>query len=111
MGVRWIDGHLAAKSLFDALRACGIDPEAQMYVNLFDERYPSLHVCQGTLRRLQRLAQRHQLVALGAPVHLALARDAIPHLALVHPAPRGRIRERERYQARVRAVLADSAQR
>jgi hypothetical protein len=102
---------LAAKTLFDALRASGIDPEAQLYVNLFDERYLALHVCQGTLRRLQRLAQTHPLVALGTPVHLALARAAIPHLALVHPAARGRIRGSARYQAHVRAVLADAAQR
>ena len=33
MGVRWEDGHLAAKTLFDALRASGIDPVAQAYIN------------------------------------------------------------------------------
>jgi hypothetical protein len=32
MGVRWNDGHLATKSLFDALRASGIDPEGQIYI-------------------------------------------------------------------------------
>jgi hypothetical protein len=32
MGVHWKSGPLAAKTLFDALRACGIDPEAQSYI-------------------------------------------------------------------------------
>ena len=30
IGVRWEHGHLAAKTLFDALRACGINSEAQL---------------------------------------------------------------------------------
>jgi hypothetical protein len=45
------------------------------------------------------------LVALGRRVEAALARDGLPHRFLIHPAARGAIRRRDRYQAHVAAVL------
>jgi hypothetical protein len=57
-------------------------------------------------------AQRHAVAALGVPlvalgrrVEAALARDGLPHRFLIHPAARGAIRRRDRYQAHVAAVL------
>ena len=104
MGVRWESGHLAAKTLFDALRACGIDPQAQTYTNLYDERCVRLRPCQGVLRRLQRQCLGRRIVALGIRVRAELSRQGIPHLAVVHPAARGTIRRRALYQAHVRSV-------
>jgi len=40
MRVTWQDGRLAAKPLHTALRACGISPEAQRYLNLFRTHGP-----------------------------------------------------------------------
>jgi hypothetical protein len=104
MGVRWESGHLAAKTLFDALRACGLDPEAQVYINLYDERCVRLRPCQGVLQRLQRQCLNRRIVALGARVHIVLSYHQIAHLSLVHPAARGTIRRRAFYQAHVRSV-------
>jgi hypothetical protein len=74
-------------------------------VDLYDERCARLRVCQGVLRRLQRVSPDRRIVALGLRVHLVLHRHGIPHLALVHPAARGAIRRRALYQSHVRAVL------
>jgi hypothetical protein len=45
-------------------------------------------------------------VALGRRVSSELARRDVDHVALVHPAARGRIRKRERYIAHVQERLS-----
>ena len=107
MGVRWEHGHLAAKPLFDALRACGIDPGGTGLTSLYDERCVRLRPCQGVLRQLARLGSECTIVAIGLRVRAELCRRGIPHLAVVHPAARGTIRRRAVYQAHVRAVLME----
>ena len=106
MRVTWQDGRLAAKPLHTALRACGLSPGAQLYLNLFRTHGP-LTVKQTALRRL-RCLQRAGLtiVALGRHVAQALDTAGIPHLRLVHPAARGPLRKTARYCAHVRATLS-----
>lgn len=100
MGVTWRDGRLAAKQLFDALRAAGVDPAAQRYENLFEGDRRLL------ARRLRRAAGGGRVVvALGRKVQAGLAELGIPHLALIHPAARGRIRAKRAYAAHVAEVL------
>ena len=112
LGVRWEDGRLAARTLHAALRSAGLDPAAQVYANLFADPAPGADaapfIVAGAIR-----AQLHAaasigvpLVALGRRVEAALARNGLPHRALIHPAARGAIRRRDRYQAHVAAVLA-----
>jgi hypothetical protein len=106
MRVTWQDGRLAAKPLHTALRACGIPPETQRYLNLF-RTYGPLTVKQTALRRLQRWVRAGRtIVALGRRVAQALDAAGIPHLQLVHPAARGRIRNTDRYCAHVHATLS-----
>lgn len=52
-----------------------------------------------------RRAEGIVIVALGKRVSVALARLGIDHVALVHPAARGRIRKRERYIKHVADTL------
>jgi hypothetical protein len=94
MGVWWEDGRLAAKQLFDALVACGVDPGACRYTNWFE-------------RGGKRAVREHAgpVVALGKKVQTALAARGLAHVAMVHPAARGRIRKKERYIEHVRSVL------
>jgi hypothetical protein len=94
MGVRWEDEALAAIPLFEALRACGIDPATCKFVNWFEGG-------KGTARRHKGI-----VVGLGNKVQAALSAEGIEHIALVHPAARGTIRKRETYIAHVRARLA-----
>lgn len=94
MGVTWADGHLAAKTLFDALRECGIDPLECQFVNWFEpggskivQNHPGIRVAMG--RKVQRELERRGLV----------------HIPLIHPAARGTIRLKDNYIAHVKTAL------
>jgi hypothetical protein len=97
-GVRWEDGRLAAKQLFDALVGCGIDPKAHAYVNLFEP---------GGLTRVRR--HDGPIVGLGRLVQRTLTANRIPHVRLVHPAARGAIRRKEVYAKHVAETLREHA--
>ena len=99
----WRNGRLAARPLFEALNAMGIEPARQSYANLWtDHTRPTI-----SWRCLAMLRAQHQdvVVALGRRVAAELRRRGIEHVELVHPAARGRIRKRARYIAHVRERL------
>jgi hypothetical protein len=108
MGVTWGDGRLAARTLFEALQAAGVDPHTQRFVNLFPDP-PAARIPDERVLTELRAVPAHRLVALGSLVAVALKRAGIAHRLLAHPAARGAIRKRERYHAHVAAVLADVA--
>ncbi len=101
----WKDGRLAAKPLFEALRAMGVDPAAQLFLNLWTDPplrrtkswRPQLSADVMTVLRTSALLK----VALGARVSTQLTKLCIEHVAIVHPAARGAIRKRKRYLAHV----------
>lgn len=103
-GWTWKDGRLAAKPLFEALAAMGVDPKAHQYMNLWSDR-PELGILPHTVAllraRVAGLPWKAVVVALGKRVSTELTKRGIDHVALVHPAARGRIRKRERYHAHV----------
>ena len=101
----WKDGRLAAKPLFEALRAMGVDPARQVFVNLWNDPRPRARptLCTGIVIGLR--ASRAPKVALGSRVSRQLTKLKIKHVALVHPAARGLIRKRERYHAHVKERL------
>lgn len=96
----WKDGRLAAKPLFEALRAMGVDPAAHEYMNLWtDDPKPKI---RPGLKLLMHWSNRDvTIIALGAKVSRELARRGVVHVALVHPAARGKIRKRATYHAHV----------
>lgn len=87
----WKDGRLAAKQLFDALQEIGIDPGEQEYLNLFEAGFEN--------------PNNLQVVGMGKRVNQKLTDDSIPHLEIIHPAARGRIRRKEIYSAHIKNVL------
>lgn len=102
-GWRWEDGRLAAKQLFDALRAIGIDPTRQEFVNAFEP---------GSAKRLRSywaMTRKPVVVGMGQLAQEWLIRRGIPHLPIVHPAARGAIRKKELYIEHVRSVLGEVA--
>lgn len=113
-GWTWQDGRLAAKPLFEALAAMGVDPRAHEYANLWSDNasgttYGDLKpgIRRSTIVRIAaRRAVGHVVVALGKRVSGELVRRGIDHVAIVHPAARGRIRKRERYMAHIREALS-----
>lgn len=111
-GWSWKDGRLAAKPLFEALEAMGVDPSAQEFCNLFTDP-PRNHrgkyeprINHGIVSGLLAIRSNVILVALGQRVSRTLTELDIRHVALVHPAARGKIRKRERYIAHVAKRLA-----
>jgi hypothetical protein len=105
-GWKWEDGHLAAKPLFEALEAMGVDPAKQMFVNLWADPPLAPAITKVVITTLRAWsASGKPLVALGQRVSTELSRRGIDHVALVHPAARGAIRKRERYVAHVHEQL------
>ncbi len=105
-GWTWKDGRLAAKPLFEALQAMGVDPADHDYVNLWTDG-PEPFIDSQRVRSIMRAASVGMIpVALGAKVSNELSRRGIVHVALVHPAARGKIRKRERYHAHVKERLS-----
>ncbi len=109
-GWTWKDGRLAAKPLFEALAAMGIDPRQHAYTNLWMDGVPTdlAFIPPARIARLRATlkVKGNVIVALGKRVSANLARLGIDHVALVHPAARGRIRKRERYHAHVKERLS-----
>ena len=97
----WKDGRLAAKPLFEALEAIGVNPREQDYCNLWtDNIIPLIPPSRIAMLRNERKLGT-VIVALGQKVSAELTKRKIEHVALVHPAARGKIRKRERYHAHV----------
>ena len=105
LGVRWEDGRLCARTLHAALRAAGLDPERQTYLNVFSDDEPGA-INPAAVTRLRALADAGAaLVGMGRRVQVALRSAGLPHRPLIHPAARGAIRARAAYRAHVAAVL------
>jgi hypothetical protein len=109
-GLTWEDGSLAAKTLFDALDAAGIDRTDCAFVNLYGD-HPQATVghisleAAGRLRVIASVAKIVTVVAMGRQVENRLRVASVPHLYIVHPAARGAIREKTVYQQHVADVL------
>lgn len=104
-GWTWRDGRLAAKTLFEALRAIGVEPTEHAFCNLWSDDAEDVSAYRE--RRLREAEDEGcVIVALGAKVAGGLRHLEIAHVALIHPAARGRIRGRGRYAVHVREVLA-----
>jgi hypothetical protein len=105
LGVRWEHGRLCAKTLHAALRAIGLNPEEQGYVNLYFDAEPPV-LDEAVLARLRALAAEGvEIVGLGRLVQRAPEQGGVAHRRLIHPAARGAIRARATYQAHVATVL------
>lgn len=93
--VRWEDEALAAKPLFEALRACGLDP-------LVDCRFVNWFEADGAF-----IARGYPgtVVALGKKVQAAMAAAGLDHIPMIHPAARGAIRLRKNYIDHVKKCL------
>lgn len=97
MGVRWEDGRLAAKQLFDAFAEHGVSATDFVFFNLFEH---------GAIKRvMSEKAKGTTIVAMGRKVQRELSRRGIVHTFMVHPAARGAIRLKQNYAAEVGRVL------
>lgn len=101
----WSDERLCAIQLFAALRALDIEPEAQEFLNLWDDEGGIDLI---TIVYAQQAAEMGKtVVAMGERVHKRLLSDNVAHKHIIHPAARGKIRSRQNYINHVREVLSD----
>lgn len=106
MGAHWTDGRLCARTLHEALRCTGLDPARAVFLNLFHDPPAERLPCPNALAAVRSLAAAgFCVVALGRRVQAALRRAGVLHLAMVHPAARGRVRARAAYRSHVADVL------
>ena len=82
----WQNGISTARFLFSTLREIGIEPDEQMFMNLWDDE-----------GELQEIPTDRQIIAMGRIVQEKLSEMGIEHIGITHPAVRGAIRKRERY--------------
>ena len=95
MGVTWLDGRLAAKQLFDALKANGINPLDHEFTNWFE------YGNKGKVKSFDGI-----VVGMGNKVQSALTKAGIEHKPIYHPATRGAIRKKELYFAHIKERLS-----
>jgi hypothetical protein len=102
-GWSWTDGRVAAKTLHDALQVLGINPWACDYANVYqDDGSPNETLFE---QLVNRPMATETVIALGHIAARELRKRGIAHRQMVHPAARGSIRKRERYQAHVADIL------
>lgn len=121
LGATWERGGQCATTLRAALVACGIEPTNATFRNLFEELgaddrpggdEPPLAVDRAALAAVRAgQAAGVTIVALGRRVEATLRRAGIPCRYLIHPAARGRVRDRATYRALVAAVIAPPPER
>ncbi|HKM19973.1 MAG TPA: hypothetical protein VJY47_01995 [Candidatus Dojkabacteria bacterium] len=98
-----------ANQLFDALEYCGIDPydiSKIHFINAFEDDLTEW-VVNEDLHDIFRFycESGFAIVSLGNRVHRHLEEIDIPHIQLIHPAARGKIRKKENYREHVRERL------
>jgi hypothetical protein len=103
LGVSLKDGRLAAKPLFEALRACGIEPTEHVFMNLFVQDEDT--VCKKALIKITKLAKQGRLIAMGNKVSRNLDKEGFSYIKIVHPAARGKIRKTSLYRKHIKKVM------
>ena len=97
MNVKWENGNLAAKQLFDALKYCNINPEEQQFINIyFDDRDEVNPVALKLIKK-----SKLPTVAMGNKVKKIIKCD----YEITHPAARGKIRKKQLYCKHVASIL------
>lgn len=100
MGVRWEDGRLAAKQLFDAFAVLGFCRSRAKFFNLFER--------DGNYEFIKASRTPAPVIAMGKRVQKELANRGIKFTPLVHPAARGAVRLKATYTAEVRRALIEA---
>lgn len=97
---------LAMKPLWEALEEINLDPRAQVFFNLWDDSRKIDELVPKILKGLSE--QGEIIIGMGRKVQKELQKQGIPHLEMVHPAARGKIRKTALYRRHVRGILSDT---
>jgi len=98
MKVTWESGKLAAKTLQKALSFSGISLDDCGFINILQENLEFNLISNTNLRKIKSHVNKGvKIIAMGKLVQRHLANKNIPHISIVHPAARGKIRKTELY--------------
>ena len=87
---------LSAIRLFDAFNYCGLNPNEQIILNLWNDNGELNSV---VLERLNGyVGEGEIIIGMGKKVQAILDKFCIPHRKLIHPAARGKIARRTLYR-------------
>jgi hypothetical protein len=107
-GVYWEDEAQCANQLFRALRANKINPQKCSFVNLFTDESDGKPIGMKTINKkgLNKIQEWNgQIIGMGNIVSSKLASFKIPHIQIVHPSARGKIRAKALYIQHIRERL------
>jgi hypothetical protein len=93
MNVTWVDKHLCAKTLSNAVENIGIDWNECAFLNVFEDDINDIKVFKGVV------------IAMGRNVEKVLKKHQIRHEFIYHPATRGAVRNIEKYKAHVKEKI------
>ncbi|KKU09371.1 MAG: hypothetical protein UX13_C0042G0007 [Candidatus Woesebacteria bacterium GW2011_GWB1_45_5] len=95
--------RLAAKPLWEALFEIKLDPNGQIFFNLWDDGWKISRFVPEILKEMAEDGE--VIIGMGRKVQAELRRLNIPHREMAHPAARGKIRATHLYRKHVREVL------
>lgn len=95
--------RLAAKPLLEALAEIKLNPNEQVFFNLWDDEWKPNKFIPEILKEMAEDGE--VIVAMGQKVHNELTKLSIPHKEMVHPAARGKIRRTDLYRKHVKEIL------
>ena len=95
---------LCAKPLWDALTEIDLNPNEQIFFNLWDDEWNKNDFIPEILKEMAEDGET--IVGMGRKVQTELQKLGIQHKEIVHPAARGKIRKTELYRAHLKKVLS-----
>jgi len=98
---------LSAIRLWDALKHSRLDPNAQIFFNLWDDSGELNEFVPEILKEM--VEDREIIVGLGQKVQNELDKLGIPHLDMIHPAARGKMASKVLYRKHAEKALAQPA--
>lgn len=106
-GLRWEDGKLSAKRLFDALASNGINPHDQTFINLFEDGDGTGEevISRENFDMILCYVAQSLIVGMGQKVQKVLVSNQIAHVGIVHPAALGIYRRPGVYTQHVKEML------
>lgn len=105
--LRWEDGQLSAKRLFDALISNGVNPREQTFINMFEDgdgRGEEV-ISQENFEMILSYVAQAFIVGMGQKVQRVLVANQIEHIGIVHPAALGIYRSPGVYTKHVKEML------
>lgn len=95
---------LSAIRLWDALKHNSLDPQAQLFFNLWNDNGKLNNLVPEILHEMAE--DKEIIVGMGQKVQDELEKLSIPHRKMIHPAARGKIASKILYRRHVKEVLS-----